>query len=392
MENTHRKKADLEIEKASREDIEHIEGSEDGQPTNKLGGFQQFVVNHREDLNKFEGSYENLHKQSANNNEENRHIDSREQQYNEETCDNSKALNKRTVNKMQFTNYNEDNQYCGYQEQQYENYEDKPRNNLQFVINRGQVGSSTFRGQNQYIDPREQQQRYNERWEDQRRNSCFSDTRNSSEQEDGGPFPHLFRKQRKIYDNKEEDSESDLRQFPTRIYSQYSNESRDNVYTHIKDRKQYVYDYTYDNFEESDHIEDRDYREELNSSNQSINSRQDYPIWKDIKVRKSYLRKRNYNVQEPVLPKPKPIRSGNIGREIPFILGTGTGKSHSVTVNLQKAFALLKNHNPNSCSVCNNHNTKNINASDKNKFKKPSSEKEESPDIALGRVIGIIVI
>jgi hypothetical protein len=121
---------------------------------------------------------------------------------------------------------------------------------------------------------------------------------------------------------------------------------------------------------------------------------QDFPIWKDVKNRKSYLRKRSYNVQEPVPPKPKPTRSGDIGREIPFILGTvcifikylilqsiflnnvvicfinftqGSGKSHSVTVNLQKAFALLKNHNPNSCSVCNKKNTSMI---DKNKSKK----------------------
>jgi hypothetical protein len=48
----------------------------------------------------------------------------------------------------------------------------------------------------------------------------------------------------------------------------------------------------------------------------------------------------------------------------------GTGKSHSVTVNLQKAFALLKNHSHNSCSVCNKKNTKN--ATNKNKSKKRS--------------------
>ncbi|KAJ3075395.1 Centrosomal protein cep57L1 [Podochytrium sp. JEL0797] len=39
-------------------------------------------------------------------------------------------------------------------------------------------------------------------------------------------------------------------------------------------------------------------------------------------------------------------------REMPFIVGTSTNKSHSVTANLQTVYALLKAHNPALCSVC----------------------------------------
>ncbi|ORY40707.1 hypothetical protein BCR33DRAFT_357025 [Rhizoclosmatium globosum] len=39
-------------------------------------------------------------------------------------------------------------------------------------------------------------------------------------------------------------------------------------------------------------------------------------------------------------------------RDMPFIVGTSTNKSHSVTANLQTVYALLKAHNPALCSVC----------------------------------------
>ncbi|KAH6587207.1 hypothetical protein BASA50_001340 [Batrachochytrium salamandrivorans] len=41
-----------------------------------------------------------------------------------------------------------------------------------------------------------------------------------------------------------------------------------------------------------------------------------------------------------------------LGREMPFIVGQNTGKSFSVTANLQRVFSLLKAHNPGLCSVC----------------------------------------
>ncbi|KAJ3024156.1 hypothetical protein HKX48_005558 [Thoreauomyces humboldtii] len=40
------------------------------------------------------------------------------------------------------------------------------------------------------------------------------------------------------------------------------------------------------------------------------------------------------------------------GRDMPFLVGTSTTKSHSVTANLQQVFSLLKAHNPSRCSVC----------------------------------------
>ncbi|KAJ3405129.1 Centrosomal protein cep57L1 [Chytridiales sp. JEL 0842] len=39
-------------------------------------------------------------------------------------------------------------------------------------------------------------------------------------------------------------------------------------------------------------------------------------------------------------------------REMPFVVGKSTNRSHSVTANLQRVFALLKAHNPALCSVC----------------------------------------
>ncbi|GET58858.1 hypothetical protein GLOIN_2v500423 [Rhizophagus irregularis DAOM 181602=DAOM 197198] len=371
MEKTHRKKTVPKGEITSIEENENVEGSEDGRKTNRYRG-----LCHKENLQNYEDSY--MDKKRHTNLNEDCHI---EQQYNEGTYNNSKVFNKRTTNnKMQFGGYNEDNQNGDYREQQYyEHYGDEPHENLQFAKNRRLPESFE---QDQNIDPREQHY-YNEKRGDQRRDNHY--TRNFSEQDDGDQSPHLPGRQRQFYDNMKEDPDihpNDLRLSPTRsgrIYSQYSNESRDSVYIHIKDRKQYVR-HTYDDFEEEgDYFRDCDYREELKSDNQSISMQQDYPVWKDIKNGKSYLRNRDYIIQEQ-----KPMRSGG-GREIPFILGTGTGKSHSVTVNLQKAFALLKNHCSNSCSVCNKKNTKN--ATNKNKLKKQSYEKEESPDIALGRVI-----
>jgi hypothetical protein len=37
---------------------------------------------------------------------------------------------------------------------------------------------------------------------------------------------------------------------------------------------------------------------------------------------------------------------------VPFVVGTNTGKSYSVPVNLQRMFSMLKAHNPNLCSLC----------------------------------------
>ncbi|KAI9331737.1 hypothetical protein BDR26DRAFT_662512 [Obelidium mucronatum] len=39
-------------------------------------------------------------------------------------------------------------------------------------------------------------------------------------------------------------------------------------------------------------------------------------------------------------------------RDMPFVVGTSTNKSHSVTANLQTVYSLLKAHNPALCSVC----------------------------------------
>lgn len=268
MEKTHRKKTVPKSEITSIEENENVEGSEDGRQTNRYRGLCHFV-NHKENLQNYEDSY----KRHTNHNED-CHI---EQLYNEGTYNNSKAFNKRPANnKMQFAGYNEDNQNGDYREQQYyEHYGDEPHENLQFAKN-GRLPESSE--QNQYIDPREQHY-YNEKREDQRRDNHY--TRNFSEQDNGDQSPHLLEKQRQFYDNMKEDPDiypSNLRLSPTRggrIYSQYSNESRDSAYIHIKDRKQYVR-HTYDDFEEEggDYIRDCDYREELKSDNQSISSQQ----------------------------------------------------------------------------------------------------------------------
>ncbi|KXS19498.1 hypothetical protein M427DRAFT_451855 [Gonapodya prolifera JEL478] len=43
---------------------------------------------------------------------------------------------------------------------------------------------------------------------------------------------------------------------------------------------------------------------------------------------------------------------GAAARKLPFIMGTNTGKSYSVTANLQQIFAMLKSHNPVLCTIC----------------------------------------
>ncbi|ORX93988.1 hypothetical protein K493DRAFT_352865 [Basidiobolus meristosporus CBS 931.73] len=46
------------------------------------------------------------------------------------------------------------------------------------------------------------------------------------------------------------------------------------------------------------------------------------------------------------------LPASNVHRNLPFIVGTNTGKSHSITVNLQKMFSALQKHSPTLCSVC----------------------------------------
>ncbi|KAI8810122.1 hypothetical protein BJ742DRAFT_802234 [Cladochytrium replicatum] len=44
--------------------------------------------------------------------------------------------------------------------------------------------------------------------------------------------------------------------------------------------------------------------------------------------------------------------NGALKRDMPFLLGTNTGKSYSLTANLQQVFSMLYSHNPALCSVC----------------------------------------
>jgi hypothetical protein len=253
----------LESEKtSSREYNESVEESDVS--TNGLRESQQFVFNYKGNSRvqrKFEENHEDSHKgkkKLTSHNEENHYSDSRERPYG----NNSKAHNN----------------------SQHGDYRKYYKDELQFVNNRGSSKSSTFTDQNQYIDPQEQQL-YNEKREDHRRDNYFTRLPNGnnarmggsfSYQEDGGQFPYLFRRQRQFFGNMEEGSDvypRDLRQSPARDrrISQYSNESQDNVYTHIRDRKQY-HCYTYDNSEgDSDRVGNR---EELNSGEQSTSLRQ----------------------------------------------------------------------------------------------------------------------
>ncbi|KAJ3086704.1 hypothetical protein HK102_012669, partial [Quaeritorhiza haematococci] len=58
------------------------------------------------------------------------------------------------------------------------------------------------------------------------------------------------------------------------------------------------------------------------------------------------------NEQHDVVPKENMQEIVGVAREMPFVVGTSTGKSYSVTANIQKVFSLLKAHNPALCSVC----------------------------------------
>ncbi|KAL1918208.1 uncharacterized protein VTP21DRAFT_3474 [Calcarisporiella thermophila] len=72
------------------------------------------------------------------------------------------------------------------------------------------------------------------------------------------------------------------------------------------------------------------------------------PVWKHPRSHRSHVRK----------PVGSGTRGGNVknifGREMPFLpAGQLSGKSHSLTANLNRMLAMLKSHNPALCTICN---------------------------------------
>ncbi|CAG8702899.1 18506_t:CDS:10, partial [Acaulospora morrowiae] len=133
-----------------------------------------------------------------------------------------------------------------------------------------------------------------------------------------------------------------------------------------------------------DRIEEREHNDHFGRQNRQVNAllNMDQPRWRDVKNGKSYLKKRVRDVTETRLRNAK--GSGD-HREVPFI---GTGKSDSVTVNLQQAFVMAKHHDTNSCSVCKkkNHNT-DENANTRHHHTEELGLNHDTPDIALTKVI-----
>lgn len=56
--------------------------------------------------------------------------------------------------------------------------------------------------------------------------------------------------------------------------------------------------------------------------------------------------KRTNSVKKPNLAE------NNLPKRLPFVIGSSSGKSYSLTVNLQNVFALLRTHDPQKCRVC----------------------------------------
>ncbi|CAG8687169.1 5760_t:CDS:10, partial [Acaulospora morrowiae] len=132
-----------------------------------------------------------------------------------------------------------------------------------------------------------------------------------------------------------------------------------------------------------DRIEERKHNDHFGRQN-----RQEQPIWRDVKNGKSYLKKRFRDVTETRLWNAK--GSGD-HREVPFI---GTGKSDSVTIDLQQAFAMAKHHDTNSCSTtdCINWFTSllfllAIGANTRHHHTEELGLNHDTPDIALTKVI-----
>ncbi|CAG8483688.1 6297_t:CDS:10 [Ambispora gerdemannii] len=169
--------------------------------------------------------------------------------------------------------------------------------------------------------------------------------------------PQIF-KNKDFYQDFGQRSNNGREEMDTRNYTEHHhNQKQEKKYYRNQDRDNGINDEEYD-------FEDYRYRDELeedadDSHDEPLPS---HPMWRDVKDNKSYLRRRDQNTNESNRHKePSTKRPNEIARHIPFIVGTGYGKSHSVTVNLQRAFDMVKNHNPGSCSVCKKRKNKTLN-------------------------------
>ncbi|KAJ3209785.1 hypothetical protein HDU67_005937 [Dinochytrium kinnereticum] len=73
------------------------------------------------------------------------------------------------------------------------------------------------------------------------------------------------------------------------------------------------------------------------------------------------------------------LEKDSYAREMPFVVGKNTGRSHSVTANLQKVFSMLKTHNPALCSVCSKRKQ------NKEVSRESSRKREPSPQARKGK-------
>ncbi|CAG8438971.1 5770_t:CDS:10 [Ambispora leptoticha] len=160
--------------------------------------------------------------------------------------------------------------------------------------------------------------------------------------------PRIF-KNKDFYQAFDQRTHSAREEMGTRSQTGYRHDQKqDNKYYRNQDRDNDL------NNEEDDSEDNRDHDEledETDNSHDELLPNQ--PMWRDAKDNKSYLRRRDQNSNEPNRSKESSTKRPNEReRHIPFIVGMGYGKSHSVTVNLQRTLDMVKNHNPGSCSVC----------------------------------------
>ncbi|TPX37663.1 hypothetical protein SmJEL517_g00576 [Synchytrium microbalum] len=111
--------------------------------------------------------------------------------------------------------------------------------------------------------------------------------------------------------------------------------------------------------------EDLPTRPALPKSTVSNAAERQVPTWRKVESRPAATSAKS--VVNPIVQKQRPsveeatshdeavvgaAASKKSSRDLPFISGTSVTKSYSVTANLQKVYSMLKNHNPQLCSVC----------------------------------------
>jgi hypothetical protein len=139
-------------------------------------------------------------------------------------------------------------------------------------------------------------------------------------------------------------SPSRAKSSPVAVQTEYEDDEIDGKYLRSPSR-------AYSFSEQSDIISNQ-VSEKLDTALAKSRKGKVLPVWRNMSPRqkvvkpelKSYVKKK-VNITTPT-PRVSRPALGKEKRDMPFIVGKSTGKSYSVTANIQHVFSLLKAHNP----------------------------------------------